>query len=836
MEDAVSPRTNGGKDSMGVLRGLSHGNNTTEEGTTCASRVPRIPNGPKWSTQNRESNPTQRRANGLAALTAGGELSREDVAQGTSALRFASFMRGGQARAATESGSSDEEIEEESSSEAKRGVDDSMKGLSEFSSSAARAEATLSRQHAERLQLSAHYQRLRQGMRPPPPMTLAELETHPLRGRKGRALPSAESDGRCQAHVDGSSSAGAQDSQFTSNKRPYLISLSEAHLETFTPRTRDVEVKRYLMHELSSAEALANEQKVVRSKKPNRGDSLVSATRRPKRAAELQRLEIRIPAPPNHGPHRKSHEQRGSEHDESVSETFFVTDVCLPTDTPQSSRSSARKGIPNNSPSKRAFMVPPAGTTPMMRDVARSSPRSTASREPLEEGLCREPSSFNDTDRDYRHAQHYRRVAAAKAGPTPSPAVARDAMDAASSDDVKDFFFSLANRSGKFNEAAVSELRRVREAQRVFFQAKREAIDSMLDDPRFAAVPAEKLLSQARRSMSLTALRKDNAERLDVYFEHLDRLERYSSPKFFGESKDLLSKFLAQVRADVGASDASLGVDGFVQAWRHFKGLFGYESLLELHTVEMLKILSAMYGVEKSQFDLWVQKKLRRYDPRDYNTIFRTEDNRSGKELPSKRVRVTILNGRNLLPNDGAVYRQVGVKLLSESGCLSTPLKPLTSTRVCWDKQFLVGPLDDETSIRFQVVVDEVTQGEGSVQLSSLQASGSPLSVQLPVCGPAIPHARLDLEISLVYSKEVVAYMAPTLSTTHITPLHDQSPLKKVAASTLGAGMVTTKLRRGENPSPRRFQSELEGVVHPNSRGRAVHASPAQDLGDDEGV
>ena len=530
-------------------------------------------------------------------------------------------------------------------------------------------------------------------MRPPPTMTLADLERHPLRGVVTRRNINTHNDD--DAAVD-------------------TKHLDDGPLSKFIPlKTHYTDVKSLLQSQLVAAEA-----RMLTHKQGRQGKSPVHSD------IPLINSEEVNPKQPIAEVEEKA---------------FYLTDV------PLSSRLEGDSADPksNTTSRGRTGSLLPTSSVPVALSVSSLGPEFD------EQCLDRDPKDFRKAGQESRHAQHYRhRTVEVRSIGLPKPT-----SEESSAYEVGLFMKKLKNRDHHFNNAVMDELRRAREAQRMFFNKKADEIDRTLSYGDRRSAPVPQLLGDVRKTVRKEAVAKDQGERLEVFFDHLRRLDRYATPRFPKDDIALLSELLAATREVVEAKDGHVAPSDFGVVWRAFKRLFTRESIMQLHARELLRKLSVMFGISHETFRSWLHLKMRRYDARDLQAVFRSEDVAMGKEAhEGARIRLALTGGRHLCTKEWTARSQTYVRVCAEElvVCSPTVYDAGTKTTVAIKAKPALLQLEDESSlVRIQVVEDDRAVGEGSFVVTGF-APGRPLKMWLPTHGAGAPHAEVEMQIEVL--------------------------------------------------------------------------------------
>eukprot|EP00658_Telonema_sp_P-2_P061824 TRINITY_DN50482_c0_g1_i2.p1 TRINITY_DN50482_c0_g1~~TRINITY_DN50482_c0_g1_i2.p1 ORF type:complete len:201 (-),score=44.55 TRINITY_DN50482_c0_g1_i2:137-739(-) len=160
-----------------------------------------------------------------------------------------------------------------------------------------------------------------------------------------------------------------------------------------------------------------------------------------------------------------------------------------------------------------------------------------------------------------------------------------------------------------------------------------------------------------------------------------------------------------------------------------------------------------MFGINHETFRAWLHKKMRRYDPRDFQAVFRSEDVAMGKETKDEaRLRLALTGGRQLCTKDWTARSQTYIRVCAEElvVCSPTIADVGTKTTVALKAKPTILHLGDEGSaIRIQVVEDDRMVGEGVFHVTGF-AQGRPLKMWLPTPGAQIPGAEVEMQVEVL--------------------------------------------------------------------------------------
>lgn len=518
---------------------------------------------------------------------------------------------------------------------------------------------------------------VRTKMKPPPPMTMAELMHHPLAKEQTRKRKQKDQE------------LGQDDEEEEEEKLPFIPKMLQ---------NRDV-MKR-LLGDISTAEEHIN------------------ATKNERHRFTSQLTEF-LPHPPNSarsGGEREKvswvsspRQQTAAASGSATSRTFHLTQTSMT--------------------STQGALVPSSSGV-----QEHASPLSVRALGPEHDAqiLHRDPKELKKLRNEDRHTQYYRAHTLDLAMPQ------KVTGDTITNEDVKLFVEKLRRRDHLFNEASLNEMDRAKAAQAVFIPHKQRGLDQMLESEHMAFASMDYVFRKLRQGTNAAARKKDNGARLDVFFDHLDRLERFSIPSFPEREVQNLLRCIQKAREVVEECKG-------MQEYEHFSIVvneaFAPEQLLQYYVVDFLHLLACIFGIGAEKFRWWLREMLKQFEARDYEPIFRSVERSIGKEVSKEaRFRMTVHSCRGIMTD---ARPAISIRINVERHTVTTT-PWLTAARPVWNQAFIFQIYDEQSLINVSLLLDGLAVGEGAFSVYRYPV-GKASKMWFPVSGPTMPHAEVSL-------------------------------------------------------------------------------------------
>lgn len=562
----------------------------------------------------------------------------------------------------------------------------------------AEVTAFLAQRTKQRNADTMRYLELRMKMKPPPPMTMEELEQHPLAKQKAqkRLKQDREFDG------------AADDDEV--DALPF-IAKPQTDRDVMKALRNEIVIVNHEVHSSKKARPLTSARSIT--SRDGLGltfgsavdgavgwaedvDWQVSSARLPSRQAINNNLPL-IPVPP--------------------SRQAFLTSV--------------RDQSPDSAVDHQIAIIVSEGA---------ASPLSVRALGPEhdKEILSRDPKELRKIRNEDRHAQYYRgNLVEQGLPPKVNPEVA-------TTSDMELFQDKVHLHDHHFNLASLKEIERARAAQNIFRPTKVETLQRYLSDERHHFRTPDQVLGRARRATHRSAREKDNAERLDVFFDHLDRLERFTKPSFPPHTHPFLYGCIAHTRKAVTQRE---GMQEYADFDAVVQQSFPPEMLLHYYVADFLRMLAAIFGIGIDRFRVWLRDALKRFDARDYEPVFRSVEIAIGKEVTREaRFKVHVHMARGAPPP--LTRTEMSLRISVERHTAETSLLP-GATKLAWNETFFFHIYDEQSHITMMLLQDGESIGQGSFSVFRYPI-GKPSRMWFPIPGPGIPHAEVNIIVEML--------------------------------------------------------------------------------------
>lgn len=352
--------------------------------------------------------------------------------------------------------------------------------------------------------------------------------------------------------------------------------------------------------------------------------------------------------------------------------------------------------------------------------------------------LSRDPRELRKIRNEDRHAQYYRGNLVEQGLPS------KVNPDVATTSDMELFHDKVHLHDHHFNIASLKEIERARAAQNIFRATKVDTLQRYLSDEKHHFRTPDQVLGRARRATHRSAREKDNAERLDVFFDHLDRLERFTKPSFPGHTHQYLYGCIAQTRKVVTQRE---GMQEYADFDTVVHQSFPPEMLLHYYVADFLRMLAAIFGIGMDRFRVWLRDALKRFDARDYEPVFRSVEIAIGKEVTKEaRFKVNVIMVRGAPPP--LTRTELSLRISVERHAMETALVP-GATKVTWNETFSFHIYDEQSHITMVLIQDGEQIGQGSFSVFRYPI-GKPSRMWFPIPGPLIPHAEVNIVVEML--------------------------------------------------------------------------------------
>ena len=570
----------------------------------------------------------------------------------------------------------------------------------------AEATAKLAQRAKQRHADTMRYLEVRTKMKPPPPMTMAELMHHPLAKEQTRKRKQKDQE------------LGDSDDDEGEEKLPFIPKMIQ-----------NKDVMKKLLNDIAKAE------EHISAKKNERRDPST--------------LTMYLPQPPNSA--------RGLDRSEKVSwvaspRQLFTADSSVTANSrtfhlTATIDSNPPKFLPA-APSPRVAMGTSGTTGALVTSpsqalaavaAAEASPLSVRALGPEHDAqiLHRDPKELKKLRNEDRHTQFYR------SHTLDQPLPPRPSGETLTTADVALFIDKLRRRDHLFNESAMGEMDRAKAAQAVFIQHKKQYLETMLDSDKMAFASMDYVFRKLRQGTNAAARKKDNGARLDVFFDHLDRLERFSIPTFPEREVTNLLRCIEKARDIVEECKG-------MQEYEHFsivvKEAFAPEQLLQFYVVDFLQMLACIFGIGVEKFRWWLRETLKQFEARDYEPIFRAVEKSIGKEVSKEaRFRITVHSCRGITTD---ARPAISIKIAVERHTVQTSLW-ITASRPVWNQSFVFQIYDEQSPITVSLLLDGQAVGEGAFSVYRYPM-GKASKMWFPVAGPLMQHSEVSMTVEVL--------------------------------------------------------------------------------------
>lgn len=571
----------------------------------------------------------------------------------------------------------------------------------------AEVTAFLAQRTKQRNSDTMKYLEVRAKMKPPPPMTMEELEQHPLSKQKAQKRSKQDRD----------FDTGGEDEE--KETLPFIVK-----------PTQDRDVMQRLHQEIRSVN---HELHASMKSRPTTSPRL--SPRPPTVGTVTSRGKVRMwdeavdwEGTATHGRNEMPAPPVNLDDDDEIADT----------------RTEAV--VPLQSSSSAAFLTSVDDDTTLTKAVVLSntansaSPLSVRSLGPEHDKqiLSRDPNELRKIRNEDRHAQYYR------GNTVEQPLPAKINPDVATTSDMELFQQKLVLRDHYFNDASIREIERARAAQDIFRPVKIETIQRFLEDDRYRFCTAGHVLGKSRQATHSSARAKDNAERLDVFFDHLDRLERYTRPSFPDYAIENLEQCIALTRKVVTQKEGMQEHNEFDYV---VEQSFPPEMLVHYYVADFLKMLAAIFGIGSDKFRTWLREALKRFEARDYEPVFRSVEMAIGKEVTKEsRFKIHVNMVRGALP--AVVRTEMSLRICVERHSSETTRMP-GGAKVTWNEWFSFHVYNEQSPITMFLVQDSEVIGQGSFSVFRYPV-GKPSKMWFPVPGQLIPHAEVNITVEVL--------------------------------------------------------------------------------------
>jgi hypothetical protein len=308
------------------------------------------------------------------------------------------------------------------------------------------------------------------------------------------------------------------------------------------------------------------------------------------------------------------------------------------------------------------------------------------------------------------------------------------------------FLIGLKLRSHEFNEQSIYEIQRARHAQQTFHQKKAEVFSEMLQDESLFTAPVAKILTSARVEVARTARAKDEADRLNVYYDHVTELKKKAF-QLFVNSDDVKTalRFLTSVQEIIKRRDGLQDMTDFDAVTKEH---FSSESFLLFTTDEFLTEVAPMFGVDSATYRHWIDGLRRRYEDRDMVSVFRSVEQKMGKDVSVEaKFRLTIIAAKNLVILPTATTKPpVFVKVACERHHYITKPCP-ASANPKWNDSYFLHVLNETSPVFLTTVIGN--EALPPTQFAINQFPTGKTKFSLPTPSAQMPHAELVISVEL---------------------------------------------------------------------------------------
>jgi hypothetical protein len=561
----------------------------------------------------------------------------------------------------------------------------------------AEVTAFLAQRTKQRNADTMRYLELRMKMKPPPPMTMEELEQHPLAKQKAQKRMKQDRE------FDGSADDDEVDTL------PFIAK----------PQT-DRDVMKALRNEIVAVNHEVHSSKKARPLSTARGLT----------SGDVLGLTF-------------GSTMGGAAWSEDVE--WKVTSARLP-----SRQAISNLPIIPVPPSRQAFLTAVRDQSPDHAEQHQlqanqvvegaASPLSVRALGPEhdKEILSRDPKELRKIRNEDRHAQYYRGNLVEQGLPS------KINPEVATTSDMELFRDKVHLHDHHFNIASLKEIERARAAQNIFRATKVDTLQRYLSDERHHFRTPDQVLGRARRATHQSAREKDNAERLDVFFDHLDRLERFTKPSFPAHTHPYLYGCIAHTRKAVTQRE---GMQEYADFDLVVQQSFPAEMLLHYYVADFLRMLAAIFGIGMDRFRVWLRDALKRFDARDYEPVFRSVEIAIGKEVTKEaRFKIHVNMVRGAPPP--LTRTEMSLRISVERHTAETSLVP-GATKITWNETFLFHTYDEQSHITMSLLQDGETVGQGSFSVFRYPM-GKPSRMWFPIPGPGTPHAEVNIVVEML--------------------------------------------------------------------------------------
>jgi len=284
-------------------------------------------------------------------------------------------------------------------------------------------------------------------------------------------------------------------------------------------------------------------------------------------------------------------------------------------------------------------------------------------------------------------------------------------------DSVDQFLAALCHETERFNKQQLEELQRARTAQGTFHATKVATFEDIMASGELRNAPAHKVFLSLRARVSGAARAKDQAERLDVFYQHIDRVRACVPLLFRTEAEQTIAhRYLDVLRERVTACDGQQNAGDFEHC---VFAVYPTERLLQDAVVSLLELASPMFNITETAFAAWLQAKLQCFSDRDreYQTQFRMVEQQFGRDAATEaKFKLTVHTVRGF-SHFAQLRPQLSVRVVAERKTVHT--QPLQGVKPLWHEPFVLHLLNDSNPVKLYVLMnDGEVIGTGTLSVS----------------------------------------------------------------------------------------------------------------------
>ena len=359
----------------------------------------------------------------------------------------------------------------------------------------------------------------------------------------------------------------------------------------------------------------------------------------------------------------------------------------------------------------------------------------------LTSALSRSPEEFRKLRNEDRHSQFYRRGTCEQWVPSkPEWQTAQEA---------RDFLRSLTMRDSDFNSSATREIDRVCSAQSHFRAEKSRQLNELLDSSSLANAPWYLVMSVLSSKKKASTRQQDDAERLDVFYDHVRGLRALVPKLFFHADEEAAAlAFLQDVTKAVRDCDGRQSLAEFADAANKN---FSPETFLLDNVMQFLSLTAPMFGVVQNEFRRFVSSVLQRFESRqrDYVLGFRPVDRGLGKEV-SQEVSFRFMLHEvqcSSLSKANQARPELFVHMQCESQQFTTNIHQ--SLQAVWSEDFDIHLYDETSPMEVRLFCAEEVIGEAVLRISHFQSKKRQWISLLSPAADMVAQARLLVSVDM---------------------------------------------------------------------------------------